>query len=476
MGKIKSILEKLNKFVAQDKSITRIFTVLFLGAGLLFVFLVPPFQNPDEQMHFYRSYQLSHLNLFADSNQDGVYGGTIPNNITDLVEESDFVHRFNFDHRFRLDLNELVGYTYQEGPKSFQAFPNTAIYSPLVYLHTLPVQKVAEYVHAPILLTLYIGRIFSLLIVFLAFIFAIKYAPIGRWVFFAIGLIPMTIASAAAFSSDAVTIAISIAFIVVILKLCFIKQIHIKWLVAGSSLALSLAFIKQAHIGLALLLLLPFIINPLLRLRKIYFWVIATAVTTGLSLAWWYTKVSSIKINPDPLVQPELQKELVLNNPLQFLVEPFFQTYATLHSNAFTEGLFGNFGWLTTPMPLYVIILSAITLFLAIKQIDKKEQKSIDYLSNKKGIFATYLIMVFVAIVGLISVALYIYWTAYKLPYIQGIQGRYFLPILPLLLIPLALYTKKNSSRATLILLIITVLIIAIATLFGRFYVSTPVL
>jgi hypothetical protein len=52
---------------------------LWLGGffGLLFLFLTPPMQVPDEPAHFLRAWQISEGNLFADR-EDNRVGGWMP--------------------------------------------------------------------------------------------------------------------------------------------------------------------------------------------------------------------------------------------------------------------------------------------------------------------------------------------------------------------------------------------------------------
>ena len=85
-------------------------------------------------------------------------------------------------------------------------------------------------------------------------------------------------------------------------------------------------------------------------------------------------------------------------------------------------------------------------------------------LENKKGISENFpensscvkisgapvFVVTFLTIVLLIFTSLYIQWTAVGAPVIDGVQGRYFLPIL--LLVPIALCRGKNKkTHVTLI-------------------------
>ncbi len=55
----------------------RVYLILATISGLIMVFLVPPFQPPDEHPHFFRSYQISRGGLVAERNGEDS-GGRLP--------------------------------------------------------------------------------------------------------------------------------------------------------------------------------------------------------------------------------------------------------------------------------------------------------------------------------------------------------------------------------------------------------------
>jgi uncharacterized membrane protein len=68
-----------------------------------------------------------------------------------------------------------------------------------------------------------------------------------------------------------------------------------------------------------------------------------------------------------------------------------------------------------------------------------------------------------VAIVGLIYTSLYVQWTPYANPNIIGVQGRYFLPFIPLLFIVIGNFIKKDfkmKENSITQLILITAIIV----------------
>ena len=450
-----------------------IFASLFLLAGVFFVFVTPPFQNPDEPMHFYRSYQLAKSNLFSESNSNNEYGGQIPLAMRSLVVDSGIEHYSDPSYKFHLSVHKLLSYRYG-GEKVFVHFPSTAIYSPVAYVPSIVAHQVTALVHAPMLVALYLARIFSLLVVLLAFLFALKYSPLGRYIFFAVGLLPMTIASAASVSADAMTLAISVVFTAAVLRISLHdKKMYVKWLILISFLALCVGLVKQAQIALLPLLILPILINKHYRNKRAYIWIAVTLLVSLVVFFLWYSKVSSIILNTNPLIQPDLQRAFIIVNPFEFILVPFLNTYFTSYPSRFIIDLFGNFGWLTTPMPALFVLISAFTLYFSIGLRGSGDIALKHYSTRTKLILRVLLVGLFVATTTVISIALYIYWTPYKLPYIEGIQGRYFIPILPLLLIPFVGIPNKRQtySKYLLTACIFVVLVVAGVTIYSRFYI-----
>ena len=65
----------------KDWAIEKIFLLLAVVFGFLYVFILPPFQSVDEGMHCFRAYQISQGKFLAD-NLNGKIGDTIPSSLS----------------------------------------------------------------------------------------------------------------------------------------------------------------------------------------------------------------------------------------------------------------------------------------------------------------------------------------------------------------------------------------------------------
>lgn len=69
----------------KDFSLEKLFVLIALFFGILFVFILPPFQSVDEGMHFFRTYQISE-GKFISQNIEGAVGDEIPASLSKFYE------------------------------------------------------------------------------------------------------------------------------------------------------------------------------------------------------------------------------------------------------------------------------------------------------------------------------------------------------------------------------------------------------
>ena len=65
--------------------IEKLYIYIFLIFGLLFVFLIPPFQAPDEDSHFKRSYSISNLDIYP-VNKNKTAGNYFPKEMLKYID------------------------------------------------------------------------------------------------------------------------------------------------------------------------------------------------------------------------------------------------------------------------------------------------------------------------------------------------------------------------------------------------------
>ena len=134
----------------------------------------------------------------------------------------------------------------------------------------------------------------------------------------------------------------------------------------------------------------------------------------------------------------KIQVLLALQNPILYIQNVLY-TF-NLNGSNYLLSLFGaDLGW-GELIKLYSIVPYAflgIYLFTAITDNELKDKF--------KRYQIVWISLVVLAIVGLIFTSLYVQWTTVGQTSIAGIQGRYFLPILPLVMLLLGSVVKVKS-------------------------------
>ena len=112
---------------------------------------------------------------------------------------------------------------------------------------------------------------------------------------------------------------------------------------------------------------------------------------------------------------------------IYILPKIFWGTLISMGSEYFYETFGGGLGWFSIAVPWWIII----TLFMCILMVTFSEEKN--YSSNR--IIKVGMLIIVAVSIALVCMALLLDWTPITTYTINGVQGRYFLPVLPLLFI-----------------------------------------
>lgn len=440
-----------------------IFLFFAVIAGGLLIFINPPFETPDEGSHFRRAYQISQLKILAEK-KEGSIGGMLPKSIGPL--ESYFRTTSNNKNNI-ITLADIKDKTHIsiDNQAEFNAFPNTALYSPIPYLPQAIGISIARLFTNSTLWIFYFGRIFNLLFYLAIVFFAIKTTPILKWIFVMLALMPMSIFLGASLSPDALTIALSFLLIAYVLKLSLdAKKIEKNNFAALLLLAIALTLCKTAYT------LLPFIIliipkDKFQTIKQSY--LCKAIIIAGILLfgVGWYLIASKFYIPLKAGVNPTEQMALILSHPLfygKFLIYYVIKWLSDFPS----QSIIGVMGWLDTTLPLWVIssyklVLLAVFLF---------EEKVLKLPSFSK--IVSFLILSATTI--LITLTMYLTWSGVGSDIIEGLQGRYFIPLLTLLFISCYGDYTKTSKKLDLRILVpiylVLIMYVMFKTLFYRYY------
>ncbi len=429
-----------------SKTLPRFYLVILLLMGTMYSAVLLPGTAPDEPFHYKSSYYYSNL-LTGKTSEDG----TLVMRETDIEFENNALNAmmgkesYQATNQALADNSSSNDFVITSINGNTSSLPQTRIFSAIgISLGQLFGLNGA--------MTFYLGRLFNFLCFALLAFAAYKITPIGKTLFAAITLLPMTLHIANSYSYDATIIGLSLLLIALCLKGIYSEQkCSKKLLIAIPVVTFFLAPCKVLYTLSALLVFL--IPNSNFSSKKFAY--IYKFGLMGLALfAVCIFKLPEL-LNMASVPQGNDSVSDGTNNrgvesgyfySLSFLIEHPGHT-AFLFVNTLNQKfdfylntfLGGSLGWFQAELktPWFFILLFLGILFYTARRSD------IDSLvpsTKTKTIFGLLSALMFFAVILSLCLA----WTFTTEFSIEGVQGRYFLPFAPLIFL---LFRTKNTKR-----------------------------
>jgi uncharacterized membrane protein len=418
--------------------LTKAAIVIALVLGILFSVVNPLIRVYDESGHFYRAYVLAHGDWVSkDARQENEYGGYIPRTLdgdsTIKKEFQDDLYR-PFDNWKELNVapsKEVEWYP----------FPNTSSYSPINYIPSALAIAIGGVFHARNVTLLMGARILSLIFYTVAIAIALELLRKNQFqkLFFAIALLPSSLLAATQITADTMVNSVLIIFSALIIKNITDRESFtgidsILLLLTGISVPL----LKQAYTPLLLLL---FIVT-LPRLKKKVSLAIRSVVAIAgfLGIYIWMKLVPGVieatrQMNPVTKGTSTHEQMYFIKNNLPKMIKVAINTLV-VNGDGYIKGLVGlPSGFLPVPVAVVSTFCMICVIYFAIRGVK----------TNRNLFYNSSVILVCLASIALIFGGLYIDWTPIGSNIVDGVQGRYFLPLLPLLIASTASVVKKPS-------------------------------
>lgn len=411
--------------ILQSKSKQKImlsFVVLAFFIGSMYIFAMPPFSAPDEAKHIITSY--------AGSNK--LLGKEVVDANGSVVSNSDL--GICYAHEEYPTRSTYVEYLKGAlGKKENVVNTTISIGTPLSsswigYFPQIIGVSFARIIGLNGEQVLILGRIFALLWYCMIMGMAINIVPFKKIVFFVVGLMPMTMQQVASFNYDSVLFGFCFLLIAYILNLIFRKD-YVNWKDILVILFLAIGIGKIKYIYLPILVLLAFIPKEKFggknkKNKIIAFGMLFLMIGLGYSQMTMLVHAAEIgKLRADGLYQ------YTIKYVFQNIGDTIIVAVRTLLNQIsfYIESMIASpLGWVDIELP--EIIVFAFIIVLLLSGLTDREKYS--FSKKEKGV--CYITAIFIS--GLVMAALLIAYTYIGSDIIMGIQGRYFIPILPLVL------------------------------------------
>ena len=434
-----------------NRKLHQIYFVAVFCMGLIFMLVLPPLSAPDEILHFVGSYALSNRlmgqevrdsdgNVIIRTEDEYIVnwpGDEDPCKATVLGQMlSRPVYRAMHEKGLYPATAEGTGVTLQQPVKT----------TACAYLLPAIGITLARLLHLSAVGLVLLGRFLNLLLFSVLTTLAVRRIPIGKEVLFAVMLFPMTLELAGSYSYDSYIIALSVYLLSVVLDLALTRPtaaIGWKDVLTLSALAVLLSPCKMIY---ATLFLLCFLIpvqkwgrRPwgkwLLSVGLIGFLIVASILLVNIREVLRYVNASGVTRAPEytssgavNTVKPHDLAELIhdptlifriIRNTFQILGGQYLGTTVGMWLGAMDQGL--SIG---TPV---LALFWVITVLLSL--VGQMEEPVLS-LQRRLWMLFVVLLLTFVLMVSMLLAL-----TPADTFYVLGLQGRYFLPYLPVLLL-----------------------------------------
>lgn len=399
-----------------------IFLTFIIPLGLLYIIVIPIGRVPDENNHFYRAYEISKGYLVSEKNEENSGGNYFSSNFKEVLSNK---------NTYTDELNNIS--IRVDSTSEFYSFSNTSLYSLVSYIPQVIGIKIASILNLPILFIALFGRITNFACWVLLMYFSLKVIPFKKYSVLLVAFLPMMLQEACSLSADALTNGATFLLISYILYLRYNdkNKIEIKDKIILSILAIIVSLCKIVYIPLCLLLFL--IPDKKFKTKKSKYIEICTLalVVIIINLIWLYIS-SSYLIEFNEGVNSADQVIYILSNPFKYIEAIFTSIY-----KYFSYYIFGLVGGSLCHFDVGLSDLFTFTILLLVILVcifDTTKLKKYEKL---------YFGIIFLIVFLLIYTSLYVQWSPVGLDYVNGVQGRYFIP----LLIPIFILTNATKLK-----------------------------
>jgi uncharacterized membrane protein len=354
------------------------FTLLM---GVFYIFVMPPFQTPDEPNHFQRIYQITQGRYLGEVSEDKTnIGGQMPKGILDCYAPFEYLKHYT-DRTIRLDtIKAHLFEPIRSRDLIFSPFPNTARYAFTAYLPQSITIFILDSLNVPPLLWMYACRFSTFLIWLTLLNWAIRITPVYKELFMFLSLLPTSLTANASLSADVMSN--GLAFVIFALFFKFkTEKTNLTYQKVLLFTFLMLLISWQKVVYFPLLFLLVLVPSTLFgSLKKKFSIITGVFIVNVIVILLWANEVNKLtypdgdkyhsaysNVRPGFEVNPALQIDHILKDPLHF-AHIFLKASFDVYPDSFSSYV-SAYGWEGHGLPsgLYYILTAILLAFLLLQ-------------------------------------------------------------------------------------------------------------
>lgn len=404
-----------------------IFLAVALTWSLLLAWTTPPFQVADEDIHLYRAdvftYGPGGLSTRIWEGRRVVLGRIHQS----LIDAEAPFQRLKAHPERKVSRADFAAATQRLDARRVD-IPIGQALNPILYLPTSAAVAWSRHFGLTVLDTLRLAHVLNALTSITIGFAALMIARQARLAMFAVLLLPMSVALYAGASQDGPLIALAALAAAILSGAMGEDRALRRREVLACALIIALIGMAKAPYALAALLLLaaPAQDRGLKRLTALLALAVPLAWTGWMALSGWAPPAV-----PGMTTDAAGQAHALLTHPGE--VGPLVAETFRIYGKAYAEEFVGMLGWLDTPLPASFYVAAYVMLGLALAAPAAFASGTG---RDWRAVRALAPVVVLAAAAGVFA-ALYVGWTSVGALRIDGVQGRYLLPLAVFL--PLAL-------------------------------------
>ena len=396
------------------KSYNKIF-LLFLIYMLFLLFLYPPLQMPDERYHFSNVYSISQYD-FNKSPYENINKKIKVSNNFYCLRYADTNGEFTIEN---VNNKEKLKNCFNEEKIVSKKNLEKIDYGKLaVYIVPAIGIKIGSIFTSSPMILYYIGRIFNFLLSYLIIFYAFKIIPKYKNLLLAIVMIPTFLQQMVSYSYDSLFNALCILVVCMLVKFKNSDRISIKDLLIYSLSSIFIFYIKAPYILIPLLIVLLDCKKFNGKRNKYLF--IVFLILISLFSSKFLNRIPTIGKQAEKGINviKESNFDYLIKNPL--IILSIAKNTIIMRGKWYIITMIGSIGKLSYQLNDFVIISYMCTLILMILTNE----------NNSKKIKRLIGLVVLLILLSGIFLSMYLGWSSYQLSYVEGVQGRYFFPLL----------------------------------------------
>jgi len=449
----------------EGKIIKVMMGIFLIVEGIIFTFGLPPFQKFDEVYHFGQALKIGHGCYFKNNYK-------IPVGFDKLVT----------DYRFEKVLLENERY-----PLSVNNFGRIWTDEEMVEKEVVGKCGIGQVGHIPNGLGIWVtrwtnnpaviffgGRLMGFIFFGLILWWSLKTIDKKfRYILWFYALMPMVVHQVTAYNYDVVLLSLVMPTTALLINKIISKRITTINEILPYILVLIIGILKITYLPLiGMFVLIDWPKN--IKRNALLLGIMAIIIGSQYGLLKFITpKSEGTSVASEPsgyatFVNPTLQRQLILKDPIYF-VNVLKNTFVETWEPELKE-MVGVFGWRNVPLKsdwvIWVYLIAGLYLLIRLsKDLDKK-------VNIVKTILSLGILKLIVVV---ICVVMYLVWSVVALRTVHGIQGRYWVPLVPFIFIYGAILMShvRNNKIIKIILIgliLVSVVISIFNSLWSRYY------